>query len=684
MTNRKAPVISLIVVVLLTQGLLIGQTAQSNAERIRQLREEISKRETADVPNDLVDLNRDKLIERRAELRTLLKVEIESLKKHRVLLAAAITPEETQKIDDSIRGYSSEIDRLNTAIRNALSADNLTSPPSNATSTVSVSQPPTNVSAPASTAPEASGTPGALQNNMTNAERSNAVSNHAGIRGLSNPPTSIPPPIPADVTDTKATIDCQQATLKPKTVSELDKTICGIVDDIAARKVAGAPNQISLRPNVLEVVKIIIARKSTPKYLVEAEETRLDKQVAAGPSNTNGNSLIVKGGTPAILGFAVENGGLSRTANGSAITFRGNPVGLINAFANRGFVPSVKEDEKDSLLRFMKKTSFAFTFNTDRGPNPGVFTATQQQLSSFSARIEFINRRKADLYIRDWEDFLGTKAQSLANYLSKNQLIETGIDESVFPFGKWKDPILQAWWVQTQTEMAKASDAEVSAVLQASLEKLPIKQLLPETIAILSGVETQLGLYMSGRDDLLKKINRGTLVTFEYVNKREVNAPDTSNFTFIAEKGTGGGAIDFTFNASLTMFNNMDSVRNFVRLNPLLPRPGRVRDFQFAGQIDVPIGSVTDFGQFDLFASGRYERLLENASTDIGLVIPNTKGDIGYLQVGVKVPIKGTGLKIPFSVTFANRTELIKEKTVRGNIGFTFDLDSLFSRFKPF
>ena len=34
--------------------------------------------------------------------------------------------------------------------------------------------------------------------------------------------------------------------------------------------------------------------------------------------------------------------------------------------------------------------------------------------------------------------------------------------------------------------------------------------------------------------------------------------------------------------------------------------------------------------------------------------------------------------------SFANRTELIKEKEVRGNFGFTFNLDSLLARFKPF
>jgi hypothetical protein len=85
-----------------------------------------------------------------------------------------------------------------------------------------------------------------------------------------------------------------------------------------------------------------------------------------------------------------------------------------------------------------------------------------------------------------------------------------------------------------------------------------------------------------------------------------------------------------------------------------------------------------------LFANGRYERLLENATSEIGEVLPNTEGDIAQFQMGLKIPIAKTGFKIPVSITFANRTELIKERTVKGNFGFSLDLDTIFSKFKPF
>ena len=36
--------------------------------------------------------------------------------------------------------------------------------------------------------------------------------------------------------------------------------------------------------------------------------------------------------------------------------------------------------------------------------------------------------------------------------------------------------------------------------------------------------------------------------------------------------------------------------------------------------------------------------------------------------------------KVPVSITWANRTELIKAPEVRGNVGFQFDWDALFGK----
>jgi hypothetical protein len=64
--------------------------------------------------------------------------------------------------------------------------------------------------------------------------------------------------------------------------------------------------------------------------------------------------------------------------------------------------------------------------------------------------------------------------------------------------------------------------------------------------------------------------------------------------------------------------------------------------------------------------------------------MPGTKGDIAVGQFGLNIPIKSLGIKFPVSFTFANRTELVNEREVRGNFGFTFNWDTLLSKLKPF
>ena len=55
----------------------------------------------------------------------------------------------------------------------------------------------------------------------------------------------------------------------------------------------------------------------------------------------------------------------------------------------------------------------------------------------------------------------------------------------------------------------------------------------------------------------------------------------------------------------------------------------------------------------------------------------NGKPTILKAQAKLTIPLWDSGIKFPISVTVANRTELIKEKEVRGQFGFTFDFSKL-------
>jgi hypothetical protein len=251
--------------------------------------------------------------------------------------------------------------------------------------------------------------------------------------------------------------------------------------------------------------------------------------------------------------------------------------------------------------------------------------------------------------------------------------------------GELQNETLQNWVTATNVAL-KAKMTEATALEDPSIEE--VRAILEEQAALLpvSELDKDLELtdamtkfiaayapYLAKRKEIMDEVMKGTLVTFEYTNYREPNAPDLSNLRFVYEKGTLGG-IDFTANASLTFFNK----------RPVGPDVQRLRDFDFSGQLDKKLDGVMGLGPAYLSFTGKYQRLTSNAVAFDGTILPNTKGDIAAGQIKLTIPLKDSGIKIPFSITFANRTELIREREVRGNFGFTFDVDTLFARFKSF
>ncbi|HMG71930.1 MAG TPA: hypothetical protein VK582_00400 [Pyrinomonadaceae bacterium] len=471
--------------------------------------------------------------------------------------------------------------------------------------------------------------------------------------------------------------------------SKVDTGICGMADDIVTNR---KDKTILLRQDKFDLYPILISKllktnatESYVTFVTEAQEARTDQQVGAGSGSSGTTSLTVKGGVPYLFGLAVENGAATQSQSGTTITYRVNPGGMVNLLGKKGFITGFQESENDPFQKLLRKTSLGFTFDTSRGVQPGVFTGDKQQLSAFSARVEFVNDRDPRLkkYERTWESFVSTELVKLGNAASAATLAlndnRTAAEKDTF-----KDPALQAWLNQTNgaitDALAKAGPGVstvdvIAAVIRQRADLVPVELVSADTKQAITVFAKQYSHYVESKDELLKKIARGKIFTLEYTNNRGVNAPDISNFNFIAATGTGG-RVDLTANGSFTFFNKLPA------LSVTTPRPGRIRDFQFAGQLTKQL-KLGD-GQIDFWFSGRYERLVADASTVAGTTMPNTKGDIAVGQVGLNIPIKGLGIKFPVSVTFANRTELIKEKEVRGNIGFTMNWDTLFSKLKPF
>jgi hypothetical protein len=407
-----------------------------------------------------------------------------------------------------------------------------------------------------------------------------------------------------------------------------------------------------------QLLSLILTNEMLPRdeFIRDIEAARIDKQVGGPPGNAGSTTLVTKGGTPAIIGFAVENGGLTRTVDGTTVTLRGNPLGMVEALQKKGFVTSYQDDSESA--RLLRKLSFSASFDTSRGDTPGTFLANRQQLSGYSFRYEFKNDRdpRNQKYKAAWEDLVRNHVQQVANDLSWIQrLFDT-------------HPAYSAWLTAAKEAVANASDQDLANVVTLQFESLQQISIPPDLAAKLESFRTDFNAYRGGRSKLLEIIAKAPIFTFEYVNSRRPGLIDTSNFKIIAETGLFKGKGDLTYNGSFTLFNS---------------KPGvgmkRMRDFDNSVRLDIPLGDVRKVGNFVLTFAGQYKRLTEDELPGL-----NNRGDIASGQLLFTIPLKGTGFKIPVSLSFANRTELLKEKEVRGNFGFTFDLDSIFAKFKPF
>lgn len=390
-------------------------------------------------------------------------------------------------------------------------------------------------------------------------------------------------------------------------------------------------------------------------------DARLDKQIGGGDASSGSTSLVAKGSVPAILGFAVENGALKRESSGTTITFRGNPVGIIQALGEKGFIASYDDDTP--FTRVLRRLSFAVSFDANRGSQPGTFLGDRQQLSSYAFRFDIVNKRdpRHPAYADQWFKFISDRGQRLVQTATRfTDLFEA-------------DANLASWLEAAQTAIINADAGSVKSVVKEQLfVKLSAVPISAEMKGLVAEFEKDVNSYANDRSQLLGVIANGSILTFEYTNTREPLLPDLSNFRLIFEASPWSGKASLTANASVTIFNKKPTDGMDTR---------RIRDFQLASQLDLPLGEIPEIGPFVLTFSGKYQRITED--TMIEGLIAGAKGNIGIGQVKFTMPVKGSGVRIPLSITFANRTDLIKEKEVRGNIGITLDLDSLFAKLKP-
>jgi hypothetical protein len=430
-------------------------------------------------------------------------------------------------------------------------------------------------------------------------------------------------------------------------------------------------------------------------FLKDVDKLRMNKQLGSPGGATGVTSLISNVAGPGLIGLGVEYGAIQENSSGNTTTLRANLLGVSRLLLGQQTFPYCAEINQKAcqpasrwLRRFSGNASFQNTNSTTATTTATpVNSTTPTAVDLFGNGYKMISwGARFDITANDPNDpgFLDRFEGAISTLRNRSE--PASLAQSIEAL--FSDPVVagiyDTWEAQTRTILQNATKDEFKQKLEHQLDVL-VDNLVARSPDFLAKVEALRGAalnYFSVRDDLLRDI-QSRRFSVEYTNLHALNQPTTSNLRFIFSHQPSAAPLLITANAAMTWYNSL----------PAGATTGRLRDVQAAAKIDRRLGQIPNLGNAVLTVGGYYQWMKEDALIEIGpgnvapgsgIVLPGTaatllgtKGNIGIVQGRVTVPLNNT-VKIPLSLTWSNRTELIKESDTRGQIGVTFDIDSLF------
>ena len=427
------------------------------------------------------------------------------------------------------------------------------------------------------------------------------------------------------------------------------------------------------------------------------DQSRVDKQIGSTATGTGSTDLVSLPSVPELFGLAMSLGALTQSVSGSVATFRGNADGIIRSVAGDQIgcigCPSTKG---------LKNLSFAISFDLSRQatqqattngsansatttvPTTVLLPKNVKQFSSFTARYDIYNPKdtRSKAFQDGWKAWYDQHQKDL-RAAGKNLLVP--IDTLFDPVAN--DDSYSALNVEYTRKLNQANSADVETLFAEYLSKVLALAILdvPNFDQQLLTVRAAYATYARTYEDLFSDLRGKPQFSAEYTFSTPVGQPDTHNlrFIFASNPFEGGGLL--SANAAITLYGGQ---------LPPGAKYGRLRDFQFAAQFDRPLGNTnTHPAVFTLAGYVQYQLDPSVINVGPGNLVPGTtitlpqdaqvllgkKGTLGIVQAKVTLKLKNSGLKIPIAVSWANRTDLLNATDVRGHIGITYDLDSLFA-----
>jgi hypothetical protein len=408
---------------------------------------------------------------------------------------------------------------------------------------------------------------------------------------------------------------------------------------------------------------------------------RTDKQVGASAVAEGSTTAAEKPGFAELLGFAIEHGAIQKEVNGTTLTLSSSPYALV--VAGQGDTASTYQK-----YGYLSRVGISANFNIDNENNNVLANARRNQLGEWSIRARLTadrsdrSRDAEEIWngIRDrfaqpdliltgelatqfrTDPVLAAKRREIEDrFLSPSYSVPATavIKDTSLSREQKIDQIAKLILCQVKTDIFDQVRSGAFRMDAATRERI-INNTLPALDQALQVKEAAIKTFEDG----LKRLSFKPVLTLAYTNKRDPVTSDYSTLKLLYQKKSleglsivANGGISFYHKPNQTM--NQTSVRDFAAALSFEGNAGR----------SPFLSGDLDESPITFSFTGRYQRLLENRHTI-------KKADIAVAQFKLEIPI-ATGFSLPFSVSYANATELINESHVRTNFGFTIDTDKI-------
>src|ERR1700722_941938 len=444
----------------------------------------------------------------------------------------------------------------------------------------------------------------------------------------------------------------------------------------------------------------------------------MSQQTGSSVGTGGSTNLTSKGVAAKFISLASEYGALTQSTSNLTTTAQGTLAGipvllLSNKIAEECSTRLLASTpcENHNVVSFLNRFSYSVSFDTSQNSQTLAGTATSQggtsaQPATFTANTHTINSVTGKWIAIQGHQFKQADITKALTELTPDQAANVMAHTDFFQkkelslgrsFQYWQDTAVNT----LDTIMGTDADGQKTLAAWQSLgtslvetfgipEDMPAKQaassdVIQNTLQLALAYET----YLGQEEKLAASLVAPPVLTFEYDENRPASQPTNSVFRFISQQNLK--QVTLTENGAISIYDSTPSSS--------IPGSSRLRDAQFAFEADhnFSINSAI-IGKIGMASSGafyfQYQSspaiLNVNPSSPVtGVTITGLpsnatqvfakKGDIAIGQLRLTIG-SGSNFKLPISVTYSNRTELVTKPTWGAQVGISYDFDSLFGK----